>query len=151
MWSRSSADGERISHRDSMSRYASKNFLASVLRQELAVDEALQLLVCSLTTLDLEVLGRGRVDLDEQIRQQHVEVFQRALNVGGVEAQRLVQLLEDADEVDHEADLLLNALGVDVGPVHAGERLEQHVVAHRLVEVHRSTAAARRSRSAACR
>lgn len=83
------------------------------------------------------MLGRGSVDLDQKVGHQDVEVFQRALDIGRVEAQGLVQLLEDTDEVDDESDLLLHTVAVDEGAIHARKGLEQHVVAHRLVEVHR--------------
>ena len=86
-----------------------------------------------------------------EVAHHGVEVFDRAADVGGVEAQRLLQLAQHADEVDDEADPLLDTFGIDVGAVDARDGLQQHVVPHRLVEIHGSRAPGRRSRSAACR
>ena len=66
------------------------------------------------------------------------EVLDDRVDLVAVERQRLLQLVEDADEVEHEAVRLHHLRRfVLVGPVHARDRLQQRVVAHRLVEIHR--------------
>ena len=67
---------------------------------------------------------------------QNVEVLDHAADVRRVELQRLLQFAQHADEIDDQPDPLLHALPVDIGPVHARDGLQQHVVAHRLVEIH---------------
>ena len=66
---------------------------------------------------------------------QEVEILDRAVHVGRVEPQRLLQFAQHAHEVDDEADSLAPAVRVHVRAVHARDGLQEHVVAHRFVEV----------------
>ena len=68
---------------------------------------------------------------------QQLQVLDDGVDLVAVEGQRLFQLVEDADEIEHEAVRLHHLLRlVLVGAVHPGDGLQQGVVAHRLVEIH---------------
>lgn len=103
---------------------------------EATEDRGLELSVGCLRAVGLEILRGGRSDLLVQVDHEDVEILKRALYGASVEGQRLLHVLEHADEVHDQADLLADVLAVDVRPVDACQRLEQHVVAHRLVQVH---------------
>jgi hypothetical protein len=65
------------------------------------------------------------------------EVLDDGVDLVAVEGQGLFQLVEDADEIQHEAVGLHHLLRlVLVGTVHPRDGLQQGVVAHRLVEIH---------------
>ena len=66
------------------------------------------------------------------------QVFNNGLDFVAVERQCLLQLVEDADEIQNESVRLDHLrLFVFVRPVHAGDSLQQRVIAHRLVQIHR--------------
>ena len=67
---------------------------------------------------------------------EHVDVLDHRGHHIGIEGERLFQLLEDANEVEHESIRLHLPIVVLVRPVHPCDGLKQNVVAHRLVEVH---------------
>ncbi len=78
----------------------------------------------------------GDDDVFKEVGHEHVETFDDAANIGRVELQSLLQLTQHADEVDDETDLLTLGRLIFIRAVNARNRLKQHVVAHRLVEVH---------------
>jgi len=109
--------------------------LALLLVEVDLVQEPVELLV-SRSRAGVEEAGRGLAHQLLEVLEKDVEVLDGRLHVLGVEAEGLVERLEDADEVDDEAARLLDASVVLVGPVDAGDSLEEDMVAHRLVEIH---------------
>ena len=73
----------------------------------------------------------------EEVLQQR-EVLDDRIDLIAVEGECLFEFVEDADEIQHEAVRLhhLRRL-VLVRPVHARYGLQQRVIAHRLIEIHR--------------
>ena len=71
-----------------------------------------------------------------EILEQHIQVLDDAADILRIELECLLQFAEHADEVQDQPDRLSDALHVHIGPVHARNRLQQHMVAHGLVEVH---------------
>ena len=53
-----------------------------------------------------------------------------------VECQRLLQLSENADEIDNKPARLFEFSFPFVWAIHARDRLQQHVIAHRLIQIH---------------
>src|SRR5262249_3987181 len=68
---------------------------------------------------------------------KEVKIFDDGIDLIAVESERLFQFVENADKVDDKAvrldELLLFVL---IGAVNPGDRLQQGVVAHGLVEIH---------------
>ena len=83
-----------------------------------------------------EVFLRLHVHQVAEASEQHVQIFDDPAHILVLERQRLVQLLQHAHEVHDQAARLGVAGFVLVGPVDARDRLEQHVVPHRLVKIH---------------
>src|SRR5438105_477944 len=69
---------------------------------------------------------------------KEVEIFDNRIDLIAVESERLFELVEDANKVDDETMRLYEfLLFAFIGPVHPRNRLQQRVVAHGLVEIHR--------------
>ena len=69
---------------------------------------------------------------------QELQVLDDGVDLVAVEGEGLFELVEDADEIEDEAVGLHHFLRlVLVGAVHQGDGLQQGVVAHRFVEIHR--------------
>ena len=68
---------------------------------------------------------------------EQADVLDDRVDLIAVECERLLQLVEDADEIEDEA-VRLHHLGrlVLVRPIHPRDGLQQRVVAHRLVQIH---------------
>ncbi len=93
-------------------------------------------LVARLARGDLQVFAAPVLHLLVEADLENVQTLDHSVHVLRVEGQRLLQLVEDAHKVEHEPRWLPAAVLVLVGPVHPRDGLQQHVVAHRLVEVH---------------
>jgi len=102
------------------------------------LDEVVHILVIEFAGDKCEV-GRGlalHLRLEELF--QKPDVLDDCVDLVAVKGERLLQLVKDTHEIKHEAVRLDHFRRlVLIGPVNAGDGLEQCVVAHRLVEVHR--------------
>ena len=85
-----------------------------------------------------EVGRHLRLHLRPEELLQQPDVFHDGVDLVAVEGEGLLQLVEDAHEIQNEAVRLhhLRRL-VFIGTVHPRDGLEQRVVAHRLVQIHR--------------
>src|ERR1700730_5961123 len=101
------------------------------------LDDGLDLLV------SVEPLPNAKVvlaSLDHQLRETLLEVQDARddpRNVLGVEGERLLQLLKDADEVEDKPCRLRPVIRILIRPVDPSDALKQNVVTHRLIEIHR--------------
>ena len=109
--------------------------LALLLVQE-GIEDGLRLLVAGLAGSDREIAAPRPLDLGAEEGAQDIDVLDYPLDVFWVEGERLLQVLEDADIVDDQPGLLPTTTGVLVGAVDTRDRLQEHVVTHRLVQVH---------------
>ena len=114
-----------------------EELLAPLLVAEV-LDQVVHVLVVEVPGDQREIRRGLRLHLRLEELLQQAEVLDDGVDLVAVEGQRLFQLVEDADEIEDEAVRLhhLRRL-VLIGPVHARDGLEQRVVAHRLVEIHR--------------
>ncbi len=114
-----------------------EELLAPLLVAEV-LDQVVHVLVVEVLRDERQILRRLALHLGLEQLLEQPEVLDDRVDLVAVERQRLLQLVEDADEVEHEAVRLDHLLPlVLVGPVHPRDRLQQRVVAHRLVEIHR--------------
>ena len=101
-------------------------------------DQGVNIPVVEVALDEVQICRRLLLHLALEQQFQQVEVLDDGIHLFTVESECLFQLVEDADEVQNEAVWLHHLYRlVLVGTVHPSDRLQQRVVAHRLVEIHR--------------
>ncbi len=101
------------------------------------LDQGVDVLVVEVALDQAEILRRLGLHLVFEEHLQELQVLDDGVDLVAVEGEGLLQLVEDADEIEDEAVGLHHLLRlVLVGAIHPGDGLQQGVVAHRLVEIH---------------
>ena len=101
------------------------------------LDQGVDVLVVEVP-LDEPEVGRSlRLHLLLEEHLQELEILDDRIDLFAIESEGFFQLVEDPDEIEDEAMGLHHLLRlILIGPVHPGDRLEQGVIPHRLVEIH---------------
>ena len=100
-------------------------------------DQVVHVFVVEVPLHQPEIVRRLALHLGLEELLEQGEVFDDGVDFFAVERQSLFQLVEDADEIQHEAVRFHHLLVfIFIGAVHTGDGLEQGMVAHGLVEIH---------------
>ena len=101
------------------------------------LDQVVDILVIEVLRHERQIFRRFAFHLSLEELFEQTDIFDDRVHFVAIERQRLLQLVEDTHEIEHEAVRLDHLLPlVLVRPVHPRDRLQERVIAHRLVQIH---------------